>query len=222
MSGLNLRLGYLEQCYQDWWQTWLTAVWPSLVPFRRWRTHHRNVCVGDIVLVRHQGKVAKPTYRLARVLTAKPDDKGDVRTVVVGYRPRHVADRKKRTYVAKPLEELVAPVQRLVVLLAVEEQHLLPAPSQHKHSCPRTLKVPACSEQDDEMTSPPTPQPVPQPPTSEAAPEPYEVQDAQRVQVNFHRQRRPYTCWQCCHISFQREWSEELASLPPPPTEEAQ
>ena len=127
MSGLSVRLGYIEQCFQDWWHLWLTQVWPSLVPFRRWKTEHRNVSVGDIVMVRYASKVAKPSFRLARILrTCTPDDRGDIRTVIVGFRPRHAADKKKRKYIPKPLEELTTPVQRLVVLLAIEEQHLLP------------------------------------------------------------------------------------------------
>ena len=222
MSKLTLRLGYIEQCYQDWWNLWLTSVWPSLVPFRRWKTTHRNVRVGDIVLVRHQGKVAKPSYRLARVLNAKPDDHGVVRTVTVGYRPRHVADKKKgRRYVAKPLEELAAPVQRLVVLLAVEEQHQLPPPSQHRHDCPGNLVVPAEELQQGDDRSPPAPQPVPLIPIPEVAQEDREVNHAPKLDINFYRQQRDFNCWQCNHLVFQQEWAEELErerqSRPLPP-----
>ena len=225
MSRLTLRLGYIEQCYQDWWNLWLTSVWPSLVPFRRWKVEHRNVTVGDIVMVRHQGKVAKPTFRLARVLKAFPDEEGNVRSVVVGYRPRHAADRRKMKYVAKPLEELTASVQRLVVLLAVEEQHLLPPPSPHKHACPRHLKVPASAAEtaeDDEMISPPTAPSVPQNPKTEVSQEASRgetepatrVEDIISLQANLYKQRRPFYCWQCCHRVLLRE---EKATLAPSP-----
>ena len=177
MSRLMLRLGYIEQCNQDWWNLWLTSVWLSLVAFRQWKVEHCNVTVGDVLKVSHQGKVAKPTFRLARALKALPDKEGNVRSVVVGYRPRHAANQRKMKYVAKLLEELTVSVQRLVVILAVKEQYLLPLPSPHKLSCPRILNIPASAEEtaeDDEMSSPPTAHSVPQ------RPKPEDSQEASR------------------------------------------
>ena len=232
MSGLTLRLGYIEQCYQDWWHLWLTQVWPSLVPFRRWKTEHRNISVGDIVLVRYASKVAKPSFRLARVLTTAVDDRGKVRTVVVGFRPRSTADKKKRKYIPKPLEELTTPVQRLVVLLAVEEQELLPAPSNHKHTCPRVLKVPALTKA--EMSALSTAGPTdsapssagPTDPSSETAllqedPEPEQddnlIEEAVRLSVNHQRVRRPFNCWRCNHRQFLDSVAGKLCDLAPSP-----
>ena len=140
------------------------------------------IAVGDIVVV---------THRLARVLAVGPDDHGVVPTVTVGYRPRHVSDRRKRSCIPKLLDKFASSVQRLVVLLAVEEQHLLPAPFPHRHACPGNLNVPACSPpggQDDEMSSPPTPQPVPLLSSSEVAPKPSQENDLHDAQANFHQQ----------------------------------
>ena len=128
-------------------------------------------------------------------------------------------------YVAKPLEELTASVQRLVVLLAVEEQHLLPPPSPHKHACPRHLKVPASAAEtaeDDEMISPPTAPSVPQNPKTEVSQEASRgetepatrVEDIISLQANLYKQRRPFYCWQCCHRVLLRE---EKATLAPSP-----
>ena len=91
-------------------------------------------------------------------------------------------------------------------------QDILPTASHHNYACPRNLKVPACVQQDDEMVPPPAPQPVPQPPNSEVSPESYGVQDTQLLQINHQRQRRAFTCWQCCHRVFQRDWALELES----------
>ena len=74
------------------------------------------------------------------------------------------------------------------------QQHLLPAPSPHRHPCPGNLKLPACSqakEQDDEMSSPPLQQPVLQSPSSETAPEPAQdsqLCEAQRLQTEVAQQ----------------------------------
>ena len=69
-----------------------------------------------------------------------PDEKNVVRTVLVGCRPRHKADRHK-DYVPKILEEITVPVQRISVLLAVEERHLLPPASDDLHVCEEELRV---------------------------------------------------------------------------------
>ena len=55
--------------------------------------------------VLYDKKVAKGTYRLGRILRVKKDERGVVRTVVVGLR-KH--DRREATmpYIPKPLEEL--------------------------------------------------------------------------------------------------------------------
>ena len=78
-----------------------------------------------------------------------------------------------------------------VLAVAVEEQHLLSAPSPHRHASPGNLKVPACPQcegQDDETASPPLLPPVPQFPTSEVAPKPPQENDLHDAQANFHQQ----------------------------------
>ena len=123
MAELTLRLSYIEKSFEEWWQLWISSVWPSLVPYRKWKVTQRNIAVGDIVLVRYDKKYTKPGFRLARIVKVHPDDKGVVRTAVAGCRPRSKLDRGKK-YIPKKLEELTVSVQRLVVILAVEEQNI--------------------------------------------------------------------------------------------------
>ena len=63
----------------------------------------------------------KDDYRIARVVDAFKDEKGNVRTVRVSYRKR---DKRETNieYKRKPLTEEIVSVQRLYVLLPVSEQ----------------------------------------------------------------------------------------------------
>ena len=76
---------------------------------------------GDIVLVLYERKVSKGEYKLARVLSVEKDVHGRVRTVVVGIRGKDRAE-KLLPYIPKPLQEHRLGVQRLAVILPVEEQ----------------------------------------------------------------------------------------------------
>ena len=140
MANLGMRLNFIETSFAQWWQLWISAVWPSLVPYRRWKTTERNVMVDDVVMIRYDKKFTKPEFRLGRVLDVFPDDKGRTRTVLVGCRPRHKADRAK-AYVPKKLEELTVTVQRLVVLLAAEEQGKLPPANDDPHVCDDSIII---------------------------------------------------------------------------------
>ena len=88
-------------------------------------------------------RACKPGYRLARVLSVKYDEDGLVRTVVAGARPQSKKDRSTSDFVPKKLEEITLPVQRVVVLLAVEHQHELPESDDQLHVFPDEVRVSA-------------------------------------------------------------------------------
>ena len=154
MANLSLRLEFVEKSFEEWWKLWISAVWPSLVPYKRWRTDERNVRPEDIVLVWYNKTYSKPEFRRGVVLRVMPDDKGRVRTVVVGVRPRHKADRGK-PYQSKRLDELTLPVQRISVLLAAEERQKLPPANDDLHVCEEDTRVTSVSlEQGQVMPNP--------------------------------------------------------------------
>ena len=109
-----------EELCDRWWAEWSQVAFPLLVPRRRWAKEHRNLCIGDIVLLKYDSKVSKGRYRLARVTQVHPDSVGRVRTVTVGMRPRQ-AKEKPLPYKPK-ITEFEVGVQRLVVILPIEEQ----------------------------------------------------------------------------------------------------
>ena len=112
----------------DWWAEWYSSVFESLIPLPKWKKEARNVAVGDIVLVKYAKKLTPSLYKLARVVEAKTDRKGLVRTVVVEMRP---TDSRERSlpYRSKKLTRMTLPVQRLVVLHAVEDLDKVTTPN---------------------------------------------------------------------------------------------
>ena len=77
----------------------------------------RNLCPGDVVLIQYASKTVPGTYRLGRVQSVEIDEDSLVRTCIVKYMLCN-GDVTKRA-VAK---EVCVPVQRLVLILPVEEQ----------------------------------------------------------------------------------------------------
>ena len=79
--------------------------------------------VGDVVLIQYSSKSAPGTYRLGRVSQIEVDEDNLVRTCTVIYKlVKPVTDKNKNTVGDVVTKEIRVPVQRLVLILPVEEQ----------------------------------------------------------------------------------------------------
>ena len=97
------------------WNRWCTLVSPSLVSRQKWHKISRNIQVGDLVMIADSGKV-KGKYKLGIVVATTVSNDGLVRSGTVQYFVRRgVAE----TWSA---ERVTRSVQRLVLILSVEEQ----------------------------------------------------------------------------------------------------
>ena len=135
-ESIHQALTHQEEVVRAWWTDWTKQAFPELVPRTTWKTSHRNVCTGDIVHVRYDKKFSQPRYRLARIVKVLPDEHGIVRSCVVAMRPRREGETGDKKYKHKPAEELTLGVQRIAVLLPVEEQSAsesLPQQEQESH-----------------------------------------------------------------------------------------
>ena len=56
-DNIPLRLQLISDMLELWWDQWLKQVFPALLPYQKWRTEHRNISVGDVVLVLYASKV---------------------------------------------------------------------------------------------------------------------------------------------------------------------
>ena len=124
-TDLGPRLEKVNRLTQLWWQRWTEAALELLTPLKKWTRAFRNLEVGDIVML-HGGKAfGKGEYRLGRVQALNTDSDGLVRTVVVGLCSRRRRGREAEAANRVPLELVPVAVQRLSVLLPVEEQQEL-------------------------------------------------------------------------------------------------
>ena len=81
------------------------------------------MCIGDVVLIEYKSKTAPGTYRLGRVKDIEVDEDLLVRTCTVTYKLVKPSSRNARD-VFKDIttKEVRVPVQRLILIMPVEEQ----------------------------------------------------------------------------------------------------
>ena len=79
--------------------------------------------IGDMGFLSYPSKFSRLWFRPCRVLDVHPDLEGSVRTVTVGFRPRRgPAAKAGEDYIPTTLESMLVPVQRVTIMLPVEEQ----------------------------------------------------------------------------------------------------
>ena len=106
----RLRFEFVQRVINAFWKHWTRDFFPSLTIRKKWHTAHRNVMVGDIVLIQDSNQI-RGKWKLGNVTKVFPDDTGKVRKAEVTYK------QEQRS----PVTVLRA-VQRLVVLVPSQEQ----------------------------------------------------------------------------------------------------
>ena len=110
-SSLKYRLDFIQCVADNFWKRWTREVFPNLVIQTKWHTETRCLRKGDIVLVQDSNAV-RGEWKMALVEEAKCSKDGRVRRVIVSYRTS-LGTRK----------EVERPVQRLILLVPVNETH---------------------------------------------------------------------------------------------------
>ena len=119
----QLRSSFIDELEHAWWFQYKVQYFHSLLPTRKWVEQKRNVTIGDIVLIEYKSKTAPGTYRLGKVLSVEVDADELVRTCTVLYKlVRPITNNNKDTVKDVVSKEVRVPVQRLVMILPVEEQ----------------------------------------------------------------------------------------------------
>ena len=118
------RLQYMEECISQWWQQFMSQNFSSLVPRQKWFYKQRNMKLGDVVLIQYVGKSKPGSYRLGVVTGVEVESDGCVRTVTVQYSLLSDLPAKDRlVYKGITKKQIRVPVQRLVLILPVEERY---------------------------------------------------------------------------------------------------
>ena len=118
------RLSFVEELERAWWYQYKVQYFTSLVPTQKWLKAGRNMSVGDIVLIEYKNKSFPGSYRLGRVKDVEVDaPDGLVRTCTVIYKLVKPSSKNPRN-IFKDItsKEVRLPVQRLILILPVEEQ----------------------------------------------------------------------------------------------------
>ena len=114
---------FVDELEQAWWYQYKVQYFHSLLPTRKWRDAKRNMMVGDVVLIQYSSKSSPGTYRLGRITQIEIDQDNLVRTCTAQYKlVKPVTEQNKNTVGDIVTKEIRVPVQRLVLILPVEEQ----------------------------------------------------------------------------------------------------
>ena len=119
-----IRLSYVEECISQWWGQLMSPNFSSLVPRQKWFFTRRNMKVGDVVLIQYEDKSKPGTFRLGVIIAVEEDRDGLVRTVTVQYSLLADLPVQDRLLYRGVKKKLRVPVQRLVLILPVEERNL--------------------------------------------------------------------------------------------------
>ena len=105
------------------WYQYKVQYFQSLIPTRKWIDEKRNISSGDVVLIEYKSKSAPGTYRLGKVINVEVDKDNLGRTCTVLYKlVKPVIPRIRQTIEDVVSKEVRVPMQRLVLILPVEEQ----------------------------------------------------------------------------------------------------
>ena len=100
----------------------LLNYFPSLLIESKWHTAHRDVKVGDVVLIQDSNLV-RGNWKLGKVITAKPSKDGRVRRVEIVYKNTKPGEHVK-TYRGGGYVTVERPVQRIIVIVPVDENEM--------------------------------------------------------------------------------------------------
>ena len=112
-----------QKILEAWWKAWFQQSFQDMVPRTKWTQEHRSVQVGDICHMIYHNQKGSPHFRLGRIVATSPDDRGQVRSCSVEL---HHHDKRNdgRPTLNRPIKTVVeTAVQRLAILLPVEEQN---------------------------------------------------------------------------------------------------
>ena len=121
LTDINVKHQEIQKIVDTWWETWQRDAFPLFCPRKKWTTQNRNLAPGDIVLLKYDKALGKSKYRIAKVVKIHPDPHNNVRTVTIALRDRTKARKELPEIANAPQTEMIVGVQRLVVLLPVEE-----------------------------------------------------------------------------------------------------
>ncbi|XP_067019485.1 uncharacterized protein [Acropora muricata] len=107
----------VQHLANEFWSRWRKEFLLSLQEHQKWLPPRRNLCVSDVVMVKDVN-LSRNKWLLARVASVYPSKDGQVRKAQVAIADGCLDKNGRRS---GPLRYLERPVQKLVLVMAVEE-----------------------------------------------------------------------------------------------------
>ena len=120
LSKPSQRFSLTQNITNSFWRQWTRDFFPSLLVNQKWHTEKRNAKIGDIVIVQ-DSKQIRGNWRLARVSDVFPSEDGRVRKVELQYKNEKPGEAVSK-YAGSPYTKIERPVQRIVVIVLVDEE----------------------------------------------------------------------------------------------------
>ena len=114
-STILKRYRLVQEITDVFWKQWLRTCAPSLLLDPKWHSEHRDLRIGDIVLVMDTDAI-RAEYRLAVVKEVYPGADGKVRKVMISYRRYKVKDSNVQ-YTGSTEQNCIRAVQRLALIV---------------------------------------------------------------------------------------------------------
>ena len=103
----------VQHLANEFWLRWKKEYLLSLQLRQKWNKPRRNMCVGDIVIIKGDESLSRNQWKLARVVETHQSADGHVRTVKLAVADSTLDSKGRRT---KPSKFVERPVQKLVLL----------------------------------------------------------------------------------------------------------
>ena len=111
----------VQKITEQFWRVWTNKYFPTLLRRPKWHHEKRNVCVGDVCLLKDSNAI-RGEWKLCRVKKSMPDVDKIVRNVVVTVPPPSLALTKGKDYPKKVImNDLDRHVSNLIVIVPSEE-----------------------------------------------------------------------------------------------------
>ena len=116
------RFEFVQMVTDNFWKKWTRDYFPSLLIQQKWHTAHRNLKVGDVVLIQDSNLI-RSQWKLGKVSNTFEGQDGKVRKVQVQYKNPKPGEPVLK-YDGRGYVTIERPVNKLIVLLPNDENRL--------------------------------------------------------------------------------------------------
>ena len=109
--NISKRFHFIQDLIDLYWKKWTLCYFPTLITQQKWHHTKRNIREGDLVLILDKD-LKRGEWKMGKVSKAVSGIDDKVRRVTIQYK-----NRGSNTFL-----EIERPVQKLVVIQAIEEQ----------------------------------------------------------------------------------------------------